>query len=123
MFYYLYDVLIMLLIVSLFGYFFATLKEKLYLKKNMIVIDKKSIRQEHIDQADIKEFILDGNNMKSGDEVRLVTNGKKKYNGVLIGAKKAEKKIMIVTHSDEVKSFSIDNIFRLKVTSKYGKFF
>lgn len=113
----------MLFIVSCFGYYFVILKEKIYLKRNIILIDKKSIKQEHIDQADMKEFILDGNKMKSGDEIKLITDKKRKYNGVLIGASKTEKAIMIVTHSDEVKSFSIDNISRLKVTSKYGKFF
>lgn len=123
LFYYLYNIFIMLFIVSCFGYFFVILKEKIYLKRNIILIDKKSIKQEHIDEADMKEFILDGNRMKSGDEIKIITNEKRKYNGVLIGAKKTEKKIMIVTHGDEVKSFSIDNILRLKVISKYGKFF
>lgn len=102
---------------------FVILKEKIYLKRNIILIDKKSIKQEHIDEADMKEFILDGNKMKSGDEIKLITKEKRKYNGILIGAKKIEKKIMIITHKDEIKSFSIDSIFRLKVTSKYGKFF
>ena len=123
MFYYLYNIFIMLFIVSCFGYFFVILKEKIYLKRNIILIDKKSIKQEDIDQADMKEFMMDGNKMKSGDEVKLITKEKRKYNGVLIGAKRTEGSIMIVTHNDEVKTFSIDNIFRLKVTSKYGKFF
>lgn len=123
LFYYLYNIFIMLFIVSCFGYFFVILKEKIYLKRNIILIDKKSIKQEHIDQADMKEFMMDGNKMKSGDEVKLITKEKRRYNGVLIGAKRTEGSIMIVTHNDEVKTFSIDNIFRLKVTSKYGKFF
>lgn len=123
MFYYLYNIFIMLFIVSCFGYIFVILKEKIYLKRNIILIDKKSIKQEHIDETDMKEFILDGNKMKSGDEIKLITKEKRKYNGILIGAKKIEKKIMMVTHKNEIKSFSIDNIFRLKVTSKYGKFF
>lgn len=123
MFYYLYNIFIMLFIVSSFGYFFVILKEKIYLKRNIILIDKKSIKQEHIDETDMKEFVLDGNRMKSGDEIKLITREKRKYNGILIGAKKEENKILIVTHKDEIKSFNIDNIFRLKVTSKYGKFF
>lgn len=123
MFDFLYNIFIMLFIVSCFGYIFVILKEKIYLKKNIILIDKKSIKQEHIDEADMKEFVLDGNKMKSGDEIRLITREKRKYNGILIGANKLEKKIMIATHKDEIKSFNIDNIFKLKVISKYGKFF
>lgn len=113
----------MLFIVSCFGYIFTTLKEKLYLERNIILINKKSIKQEHIDEMDIKEFILDGNKVKSGDEIKLITKEKKKYNGILIGAKIIEKKIMIVTHKDEIKSFNIESISKLKVTTKYGKFF
>lgn len=113
----------MLFIVSSFGYIFVILKEKIYLKRNIILIDKKSIKQEHIDETDMKEFVLDGNRIKSGDEIKLITNQKRIYNGILIGAKRTENEIMIVTHKDEIKSFKINNIFRLKVTSKYGKFF
>lgn len=120
---FLYNMFIMLFIVACFGYIFATLKEKIYLKRNIILIDKKSVTQEHIDETDIKEFVLDGNRMKSGDEIKLITKGKRKYRGTLIGAKKKENKIMIVTKDDEIKLFNVENIFRLKVTSKYGKFF
>ncbi len=123
MFYYLYNILILLFIVSCFGYVFVVLKEKILLDKNIILIDKKSIKQKHLDEADIKEFILDGNRMKAGDEIKIITKSKEKYNGILIGAKKMEQKIMIVTHRDEIKLFSLDNILKLKVVSKYGKFF
>ena len=123
MFYYLYNILILLFIVSCFGYVFVVLKEKILLDKNIILIDKKSIKQKHLDEADIKEFILDGNRMKAGGEIKITTKSKEKYNGILIGAKKMEQKIMIVTHRDEIKLFSLDNILKLKVVSKYGKFF
>ena len=123
MFYYLYNILILLFIVSCFGYVFAVLKEKILLDRNIILIDKKSIKQKHLDEADVKEFILDGNRMKAGDEISIITKSKEKYKGILIGAKKMEQKIMIVTHSDEIKRFSLDNILKLKIVSKYGKFF
>lgn len=113
----------MLLITSIFGYIFSTLKEKLYLKNNIIVIDKKAVTEEHLDSADMKEFILDGVKAKTGDEIRVITREKKRYNGILIGAKKLEKSIMIITHKDEIKSFSIDNILKFKIISKYGQFF
>lgn len=89
----------------------------------MIVIDKKVITEEHLEATDMKEFILDGVRAKAGDEIKVVTKKKQKYNGVLIGAKKREKSIMMVTHKDEIKSLNIDNILKFKITSKYGKFF
>lgn len=113
----------MLLVTSIFGYIFATFKEKIYLKNNIIVIDKKSVTQEHLESADMKEFVLDGLRVKAGDEIKVVTKENKKYNGILIGAKKIEKSIMMITHRDEVKSFNIDNISKFKIISKYGKFF
>lgn len=112
-----------LLIASISGYIFSTLKEKIYLKNNIIVLDNKSVTPEHLQAADMKEFIFDGVRVKSGDEIRVITKEKKKYNGILIGAKKVEKSIMIITHRDEIKSFNIDNILKFKIISKYGQFF
>lgn len=110
-------------ISSIFGYIFAILKEKLYLKNNIILIDKKAVKEEHLNEADMKEFLLDGLRVKAGDEIKVVTRQKKKYNGILIGAKKVDKTILMVTHQDEIKLFKIDNILKFKVISKYGKFF
>lgn len=121
--YYVQAILIILFIGSVFGYIFAILKEKLYLKNNIIVIDKKAVTQEHLEEADMKEFILDGLRVKSGDEIKVTTKEKKNYNGILIGAKKKDKKILIVTHTDEIKQFEIDNISKFKIISKYGRFF
>lgn len=112
-----------LLIVSIVGYILSTLKEKIYLKNNIIVIDKKAVTQEHLESTDMKEFVLDGVRAKAGDEIKVITKEKKKYNGILIGAKKIEKSIMMITYRDEIKSFNIDNISKFKITSKYGQFF
>lgn len=120
---YIIEISIILLIVSTFGYIFSILKEKLYLKNNMIVIDKKAVTQDHLNEADMKEFIIDGVKLKAGDEIKITTKEKKNYNGILIGAKKKDKKIVIVTHGDEVKQLKVENIIKFKVISKYGKFF
>ncbi|MFA5577735.1 MAG: hypothetical protein WCZ27_07245 [Tissierellaceae bacterium] len=114
---------ILLLIASIFGYVFVILKEKLYLKNNIIVIDKKAVKEEHLHETDMKEFFLDGLRVKAGDEIKVITRQKKKYNGILLGAKKLDKSILMVTHQDEIKLFKIDNILKFKIISKYGKFF
>ena len=113
----------MVLIINILGYILVVLKEKIYLKNNIIVINKKSVTQKHLEKADMKEFILDGARVKSGDEVKVVTIAKEKFEGILIGAIKKERSILMVTHDDEIKKFSIDNILKFKIISKYGKFF
>ena len=64
-------ILILLFIASIFGYIFTILKEKLYLKNNIIFIDKKVVTEEHLNEADLKEFLLDGLRVKAGDEIKL----------------------------------------------------
>lgn len=123
MLYYIQIILILLFVASVFGYVFAILKEKIYLKNNIIIIDKKAVTQEHLNEADMKEFILDGLRVKAGDEIKVITKENKKYNGILLGAKKKDKSILMITHRDEVKLFKIDSILKFKVISKYGKFF
>ncbi len=120
---YLEVLLIMLFVTTVFGYIFVVLKEKLYLKNNIIVINKKAVTQKHLDEADMKEFVLDGFRVKAGDEVKVITIRKEKFKGIIIGAKKEEKSILMVTHKDEIKQLKIDNILKFKVVSKYGKFF
>lgn len=120
---YIQRILFVLLLANILGYILVVLKEKIYLKNNMIVIDKKNVTQNHLEEADMKEFILDGTRVKSGDEIKVVTIAKEKIEGILIGAIKKERAILLVTHNDQIKKFDIDNILKFKVVSKYGKFF
>lgn len=116
-------ILMILFIPSFLGYLFVIIKQKIYLKNNIIVIDKKVVTQEHLNETDMKEFVLDGLKAKAGDEIKVITKEHEKYNGILIGAKKHEKSILMVTHRDEIKLFKIDNILKFKIKSKYGRFF
>lgn len=123
MFNHLLIVCTLLFITSILGYIFSILKEKIYLKNNIIIIDKKIVTQKHLDETDMKEFIIDGVKVKVGDEIRITNKEKEKYNGILIGAKRQDRAILMVTHNDEIKMFKIDNILKFKILSKYGKFF
>ena len=120
---YIQRILFILLIANILGYVLVVLKEKIYLKNNIIVIDKKTVTEDHLKEADMKEFTLDGTRVKSGDEIKVVTIAKEKIQGILIGAIKKEKAILLVTHRNQIKKFDIDNISKFKVVSKYGKFF
>jgi len=113
----------MLLLVSMIGYILSVLKEKLYLKKNIIYIDKKNITEEHVNDTDIKEFTIKGKRIKSGDEVKFLLSKNIKVTGIIIGANKKDSSILLVTHNDKIKKLNIDKIINIKIISKYGKFF
>lgn len=116
-------ILIMLFAVSFIGYILVIIKEKINLRNNIIIIENKAVTQEHIDEADIKEFVLGGVEVKAGDEVSILLISKKKIEGILIGAKQDKNTIVVVTHDDEVENLKIEKILKFKVISKYGKFF
>lgn len=120
---YVQKVLIVLLIVNIVGYILVVFKEKSHLKNNMIVIENKSVTQKDLDKADMKEFIINGERVKSGDEVKVVTTSKDKFKGTLIGIIRQEKSILMVTYTNEVKKLNIEKITKFKIISKYGKFF
>lgn len=118
-----YYLTIIFLVISVIGYILSVVKEKMYLKKNIILLDNKYITQEDLDETDMNEFLLYGSKMKTGDEIKLVTNEKKRFNGTIIGAKKSEKVIHLITNKNEIIKFKIDNIADFKIISKYGSFF
>lgn len=120
---YIKRILLFLLALNLLGYILVVLREKIFLKNNLIIIDNKSVTPQHLEKADMKEFVLDGSRVKSGDEIKVVTNAKDKFVGILIGAIKEERAILMVTHNNEIKQLDIDNILKFKVISKYGRFF
>lgn len=117
------QILVVLLMTSVVGYILSVVKEKLNLKSNTIVIDKKSITQDQIDQADVKTFLVDGKLIRAGDEVRLFLRERQQLEGIVIGARKREDEILVFTDDDELERCKVENITRVKVVSKYGMFF
>lgn len=89
----------------------------------MIVIENKWVTQEDLDEADIKEFIFNGVEARFGDEIKIVTDCNNKFKGILIGAAKKDRAILLVTYDNKVEKLSINNITQFKIISKYGKFF
>jgi hypothetical protein len=110
-------------IASIFGYVLVVLKEKYYLKNNIILIDNRHVPSEEIEDTDLFEFILDGTKLKAGDEVTIETKSNEKYKGVVIGAIAKEHSIKIVTYTNEIIKLKIDTIRQFKILGKYGKFF
>lgn len=118
-----YNLLIVFLVVSVLGYVLSVIKEKIYLKKNIILLDNKHVTQEDLNQIDMNEFILYGSKVKTGDEIKVITKEKKKFNGTIIGAKKSEKAIHLITRKNKIIKCKVENISDFKIISKYGSFF
>lgn len=113
----------MFLFASLLGYSLMVMKEKYYLKNNVIIIDNKHISQEEIEDTDMQEFFLDGTRLKAGDEISVVTKSSEKFKGVVLGAVQREQSIKLVTYANEVIKLKIESIKQFRIMSKYGKFF
>lgn len=122
-FYELQMFLITMFIVCIFGYIFVVIKEKINLMDNTIVIDKRSVTQDYIDEAEVKTFMLGNQEIRAGDEIKLVLSSNKKIEGIVLGAKLNKNEIMLVTYKDEVKRLKVDMIKKIRIVSRYGKFF
>lgn len=115
-------ILIISLILSISGYIFAVLREKYYLRKNIIIIDNKYIKKSHLKGLDMNSFIYNKIYLKTGDELKIITQ-KKTYKGILLGGKFNEGIIRIVIKPHNILEIRLNEILKLKVTKKYGKFF
>ncbi|MGM0395785.1 MAG: hypothetical protein ACQEP4_01885 [Bacillota bacterium] len=113
----------MALFAGILGYTLVVLKEKFYLKNNIIFIDNRYISQDEIEDTDMQEFFLDGTKVKAGDEISIMTKSKEKFKGILIGAIHSDQSIKMVTYANEVIKLKIESINQFKIMSKYGKFF
>ena len=117
------DFLIFLFILSAVGYIIVVFFEKVNIKRNIILITNRHLREEDINEVDINEFMYKGQRMKSGDEVKIINKEKKKYNGTIIGVKKSNSAIHIITYNNKIMRINADEILEFKIISKYGKFF
>ncbi|ABW18949.1 hypothetical protein [Alkaliphilus oremlandii] len=115
--------MMVLFIVASMGYIFTILKEKLYLNNNMIILDHKGLNQEDLKNLDIKHFMLGGIELMAGDEVKIMLEDENKLIGTIIGANKSNNIIAIITKDRDVARLNIQSIKKLKVISRYGKFF
>lgn len=118
----------MLFLLSLSGYVLVVLKEKFFLKNNIIIIDNKHFQMDMIDETDTKDFMFRGQRVRSGDEVKIILNEKNQkrktiYKGILLGARPKEHSIHLLSYKNEVVICKTEYIKKFKITSKYGKFF
>lgn len=114
--------LIILFISSCVGYIFCVLIEKKNLKSNLIVIDNENVTQEDINEANIKRFVLGKKEYGAGDEIKVKT-AKNVVKGILLGAKKEDNSLILITDSSGIESVKITDIKWIRTINRYGKFF
>ncbi len=122
MFDYVLRIAVILWIGSVTGYIFIVLKEKIYLKNNMIYLDYKNVDPDQIKEVEIKHFKLGNQELMAGDEIKVKLKGAKPVKGTVLGLGK-DKKTILLMGTKGVKNLEIQAIKDLKVASKYGKFF
>ncbi len=118
---YLLKILIVLFVVSLFGYFISVIKEKMDLNNNRISINSKNVTDKLLNELDLKFFKLGNIRLTIGDEIKIYLKNDNIIKGRVLGAKKKENSLCILTLEDRVMELKINNIKKLKIISRYGK--
>ncbi|ABR48956.1 hypothetical protein Amet_2806 [Alkaliphilus metalliredigens QYMF] len=116
-------VLVSLFVICFVGYVFTVLKEKYYLKNNVVYIENKNIEPKILDKVDIRHFMLGAIEIMAGDEIKVSLDNSNKLSGTVLGANKKENTIILLLSGEEVEFLNIKLIKKLKVISRYGKFF
>ncbi|WP_026476414.1 hypothetical protein [Alkaliphilus transvaalensis] len=116
-------VLITLLLLCIIGYFLVVLKEKFYLKNHIILIEHKDVEPDILENIDVKHFMLGSIEVMAGDEVKIHMDNSTRVKGIVLGIIKSENSIALATTSKGVTNLKVSSIKKLKVISRYGKFF
>ncbi len=118
---YFITILIVLLLTCIVGYVAATMKEKVYLSKDMIVLNNRNISQNDIDKVDARCFSIGSVEIMSGDEIKIVRDNLEIVKGMVIGANTQKNTIVVAENSKPVE-VGTNGIKRIKIISRYGKF-
>lgn len=118
---YFITILTVLFIVCIVGYVAATMKEKVYLSKDMIVINNRNISQKDIDNVDTRCFSIGSIKIMSGDEIKIVQSNLEVVKGMVIGAN-IQKKTIVVAENSKPVEICTKGIKKIKIISRYGKF-
>lgn len=118
---YLLKIFIVLFIVSIFGYLISLLKEKYDLANNRITFKSKKITQKFLDELDLKIFKLGNINLSIGDQIKVHLKNNNSVKGTVLGAKKDDNILCILTLEDNIMELNVSKIKRLRIISRYGR--
>ena len=114
---------IVLLIASMFGYVFAVMKEYFDFKNKRVVIKSKIVNQDYLDNLDLQIFKIGHIRLKSGDIIKIYSSFKENIQGTVLGAQKEENSVILLLKNDEIVTYKISDINKLRVISRYGSLF
>ncbi len=120
---YIINILIIAFFVSIIGYILSVLREKYYLKNNIIIVDNKSLTSDDFKDIDMNQMSYNGLYLKTGDEIKIVTENNQTYKGTLLGGKFEDGILKVITKTDEILEFRVSKINKVKIIREYGKFF
>lgn len=117
------QLLIVLLIACIFGYVFTVMKEYSDLLNRRVVINSKAVSQDILDGLDLQIFKVGNTKLKTGDIVKIYSSIKKSIKGTVLGAQIKDNSLVLLMKDDEIISYKISDIKRLRVVSRYGRLF
>lgn len=114
---------VLMLGVSVLGYAMTVLKEKIDLYHDQVHIPSKTLTQMDIDSVDLKAFRVGKVNLMIGDQIKVYLKDNAKIRGTVLGARKKDNSLCLVTPQDELVTLSVPSIRKLKVVTRYGRIF
>jgi len=115
-------VAVLLLTVSITGYFLCLFNEKRNTSQNRISIKSKTLTESYLEKLDKKSFKLGKMKLSIGDEIKLrLRESNKTYRGKVLGVKKQKEKLCLLTDDDHIVEFRVVHIKKLKIVTRYGK--
>lgn len=108
--------------IAVLGFVVTFMIERYHLMQHKVPIKSKNVSQYYIDSLDYTYFRFGRHRLCIGDEVKIMIKGET-FIGVLLGAKRKEGLLCILTKADEVKEFSVKAISKFKVIHRYGRLF
>lgn len=117
------EVLASLLVLMLIGYLFSLMRERLGLMRHQVFFKSQRLTQKHLDAIELKVFKLGRKVLYIGDELKIRLVDKGFIRGTLVGAKKKENSLVILTIEDEIMELHVKKIDRVQIVMKYGRLF
>lgn len=114
---------VLLLSLSALGYVLAVLKEKMDLHHDQVHIPSRRVTQRDIDGVELKAFRVGKVKLMIGDQIKVYLKDSRQVRGTVLGARKRDNSLCLVTPQDEVVTLSVAAISRLKVLARYGRLF
>ena len=120
---YLLKISIVLFIVSIFGFLISLLKEKNDILNKRVTLNSKIISQKFLDELDLKIFKLGSINLAIGDQIKIYLKNNNFVKGTVLGAKRENNTLCLLTQEDKVLELNVNKIKRLRIISRYGRMF